>query len=153
AIALGTDIHREARPVPDGLYYPLFLRKAGYYCYGTGKQDYNARRVPKDLWEKTFYAKRPDKSKPFFAVFNYGVTHMTRVATLTTDNRSPRTVDPAKVRVPAYIPDLPEVRDDIAWHDDAMNLLDHWVAQRLEELRKSGEADNTIVIISADHGG
>jgi len=157
AVSLGTDIHREKRPVPDFLYFPKYLRDAGYYTSNNAKQDYNNLKTPKNVWDASgknaTYKDRPDKSKPFFAVFNTGITHMSRVATRTTEGRSSRSVPMDKVIVPPYIPDLPEVRDDISWNMDAVKRMDAWVGQQLKELEQSGEADNTIIFFYADHGG
>ena len=50
---------------------------------------------------KASYLKRTDKSQPFFAVYNCGITHMTRVATLNVEGRSPRTVSKSAVNVPS----------------------------------------------------
>ena len=157
AVSLATDIHRERRPVPDEFYFPIYLRQNGYYCTNNNKQDYNTMKTPDNVWDensnKTTYANRKNKSQPFFAVFNSGITHMGRVATKTVEGRSPRSVDLKAVMVPAYIPDLPEVRDDIAWNMDAVMLMDKWVGKQLAALRESGEAENTIIFFNSDHGG
>lgn len=157
AVSLGTDVHRQKRPVPDDFYFPIYLREAGYYTVNTAKQDYNNMKTPDNVWDisarNTSYVSRPDKSKPFFAIYNTGITHMGRVATRTVEGRSPRTVRMDDVQVPAYIPDLPDVRNDIAWNMDAVVLMDKWIGGKLKELKESGEADNTIIFFYADHGG
>lgn len=157
AISLGTDIHRESRPVADDQYFPQFLRRAGYYTSNNAKTDYNNKGTPKDVWNesnnKASYVNRTDKSEPFFSVFNCGITHMTRVVMPIADRKEARIVNMKEVTVPAYIPDLQEVRNDIAWNMDAVMLMDKWVGDRLDELNKSGEAENTIVFFYSDHGG
>lgn len=157
AASLGTEIHREKRPVPDAFYFPKYLRDAGYYTSNNSKQDYNSMKVPKNVWnisdKKATYQNRPDKTQPFFAVFNSGITHMGRVATRTTEGRTTRSVPMSNVKVPPYIPDLPEVRDDISWNMDAVKEMDAWVGKQLDDLEKSGDAENTIVFFYSDHGG
>ncbi len=157
AISLGTDIHREKRPFNDSFYFPVYLRQAGYYCTNNPKEDYNNQVTPANVWNqsnnKAHYINRPDKKQPFFAQFNQGITHMTRVATRTTAGRGKRSVDMKDVQVPAYIPDLPEVRDDISWNQDAVVMMDKWVGQKLEELKANGESENTIIFFFSDHGG
>ncbi|MEL7119360.1 MAG: sulfatase-like hydrolase/transferase [Bacteroidota bacterium] len=154
---LGTDWHREQRAVPTRFFYPNYLKKAGYYCTNNSKQDYNTRKVPKDLWhasnKKASYLNRPDKSKPFFAVFNYNGTHTKRIATRNIEGRNERSIDPASISLPPYLPDEKRIRDDIAWHYDAVSIMDNWIAKKLKELEESGEADNTIVFFYSDHGG
>jgi arylsulfatase A-like enzyme len=56
------------------------------------------------------------------------------------------------VPVPAYLPDTPVVRRDIAQHDDNTAEVDRLVGQRLEALEASGLAQNTVVIFIVDHG-
>lgn len=154
---LATDWHRQGRAVPQDFYYPIYLREAGYFCTNNSKRDYNANNSPKDIWDDSSknasYLERPDKNKPFFAVFNYNGTHTHRIATRNVDGRSPREIDPASIQLPPYLPDEPWIRDDLAWHYDAVSEMDNWVKARLEELEASGEADNTIVFFYSDHGG
>ncbi|TXF88047.1 sulfatase-like hydrolase/transferase [Neolewinella aurantiaca] len=154
---LGTDMHREARAVPSEFYFPRLLRQAGYFTTNNAKRDYNDSDIPTDVWDisknKAHYNKRPNPGQPFFAVFNLGTTHMSRLTKTPIGKRAGRITDPAKVSVPPYITDLPEVRDDIAWHLDAVAEMDTWVGEQLAELEASGQADSTIVFFFSDHGG
>ena len=157
AISFGTEIHREGRPVPRDLYFPRFMRQAGYYTSNNSKKDYNDKGTPDEVWNesngKASYLNRPNKSDPFFSVFNCGITHMTRVVIPLEERTGVRKVAMKDVQIPGYIPDLPEVRNDIAWNMDAVMLMDEWVGEKLAELKKSGEADNTIIFFYSDHGG
>lgn len=157
ATSLGTDIHREKRPVIDSFYFPIYLRKAGYYCTNNSKEDYNSLKTPATVWDESCknanYFNRKNKNQPFFAVYNQMITHMTRVATRTTEGREKRTVDMRDVKVPGYIPDLPEVRDDISWNMGAVELMDQWVGDMIAKLKADGEYDNTIIFFYSDHGG
>lgn len=154
---LATDFHREKRAVPNDFFFPKYLKEAGYYCTNNSKTDYNAKNYPKNIWNqsnrKANYKDREDKSQPFFAVFNYNGTHTKRVATRNTNNRTPRAITPENVVLPPYLPDVPEIRDDIAWYYDAVAQMDDWVKKKLKQLEESGEADNTIVFYYSDHGG
>ncbi|WP_349351600.1 sulfatase-like hydrolase/transferase [Flagellimonas sp. MMG031] len=154
---LGTDWHRLARPVPQEFYYPLYLKKAGFYTTNNSKTDYNDSNRPKNVWDLSkkgaTYVGRTDTSKPFFSVMNYGGTHTSRIATRDTLGRSPRRIHPDSVIVPDYLPDIPEVRNDLAWHYDSVSEMDQWVKEKLEELKDSGELENTIIFFYSDHGG
>ena len=44
--------------------------------------------------------------------------------------RLPLVTDPAKVRVPAYVPDTPEVRADLAQYYDRVAEAVAWLAER-----------------------
>lgn len=157
ATSLGTDIHREKRPVNDSFYFPIYMRRAGYYCTNNPKEDYNSVKTPVTVWDesgrKAHYFNRTNKNQPFFAVYNQNITHMTRVATRNTEGREQRTVAMKDVEVPGYIPDLPEVRDDISWNMGAVQLMDQWVGKMIAELKAKGEFDNTIIFFYSDHGG
>lgn len=154
---LATDLHREKRAVPTEFYYPKYLKDAGYYCSNNSKTDYNANNAPKNIWtasnKKASYLNREDKSEPFFSVFNYNGTHTKRIATKNTKHRDSRTIALDSVKLPPYLPDVAKIRDDIAWHYDAVNEMDFWVKTKLDELEASGEAENTIVFFYSDHGG
>lgn len=76
-----------------------------------------------------------------------------RKATPRSPGRSRREFhDPAKAPVPAYYPDAPEVRKDIATYYDLVTGLDHTVGRILKHLEEKGVADNTIILFFGDHG-
>jgi N-sulfoglucosamine sulfohydrolase len=59
---------------------------------------------------------------------------------------------PEDVVVPPYLPDLPEVRRDLALYYDEIGRLDHYVGEVLAELDRQGEAANTLVLFLSDNG-
>ena len=61
-------------------------------------------------------------------------------------------VDPAKVKLPAYLPDTPVVRKDWAEYLAGIEAADALIGQALEALKASGDAATTIVIFLGDHG-
>ncbi len=142
----------EAVP-PDGVRcFTERLRSAGYYCTNNSKQDYQFK-APPTAWDessrKAHWRKRPDPNQPFFAVFNFTVTHESGVFG---NGRSPKTVDPANVPVPPYYPDTPTVRGDLAKHYDNIAALDKQVGRVMRELREDRLLDSTIVFFFSDHG-
>jgi len=56
------------------------------------------------------------------------------------------------VRVPAYHPDTPEVREDWAQYYDKVSEADADAGRHLQELAAAGLADETIVFYYGDHG-
>jgi arylsulfatase A-like enzyme len=60
--------------------------------------------------------------------------------------------DPARVRVPGWLPDWPEVRQDLGHYYDFIARMDSQVGQILELLRARGQAENTLVIMTGDNG-
>lgn len=143
---------------PEGLQgFPVLLRAAGYYATNSAKTDYNAPIDPQTTWDDSsrtaHWRKRATPSQPFFSVFNHEVTHE---SCLFPDQDRPlgfAPTDPARVRIPAYQPDTPEMRADWARYHDHLRLLDEQIAGRLRDLERDGLADNTIVFYYADNGG
>jgi N-sulfoglucosamine sulfohydrolase len=60
--------------------------------------------------------------------------------------------DPAKVVVPPFFPDHPIVRTDILDYCHEIEHFDHHVAEAIALLEKTGELDNTIIVVTSDHG-
>src|SRR3546814_19378340 len=54
--------------------------------------------------------------------------------------------------IPALLPDLPAVRQDLGEYYDARSRLDTGVGMLLELLAESGRADDTLVIFLSDNG-
>ena len=60
--------------------------------------------------------------------------------------------DPSKVVVPEIFPDHPVVRNDILDYYNEIEHFDQMVSKALLALEKLGKLDNTIVVITSDHG-
>ncbi|MBM4047388.1 MAG: sulfatase, partial [Planctomycetes bacterium] len=147
----GTEHMRSMTRLPGGMrMFPQFLRDAGYYCTNNAKEDYNLAK-PGQVWDessKNAHWKNRRPGQPFFAVFNHEVTHESGI------RRRPHTLvhDPAKARVPAYHPDIPEVRHDWAQYYDNITTMDAQIGAKLKELADAGLAEDTIVFFYGDNG-
>ena len=132
--------------------FPEHLRAAGYYCTNNVKTDYNATVDLAATWDASsataHWRGRPMPETPFFAMFSNQMTHESQLFGTT-----PLTTDPAAMRVPAYLPDTPRVREDRAREYDNMARMDAALAERLAELEADGLAENTIVFFFGDNGG
>ena len=130
--------------------YPQFLREAGYFCTNNSKTDYNLRE-PGQVWDESSgnanWRKRAE-GQPFFAIFNSTKSHESQIRT------RPHTqiTKPEEVRIPAYHPDTPEVRQDWAQYYDKVSEADADAGKRLREIEEAGLAEDTIVFYYADHG-
>ena len=60
--------------------------------------------------------------------------------------------DDLKGRMPPFLPDVPEVREDMADYMGEILALDLMLRCFMEELEKAGELDNTVVIATGDNG-
>ena len=58
----------------------------------------------------------------------------------------------AAIRLPACLPDSPEVRSDVADYYFEVQRFDSHVGELLQELEKKNELENTIIIMTGDHG-
>jgi len=56
------------------------------------------------------------------------------------------------VLVPPFLPDVPEVRKDLALYDDEISRLDRYVGEVLAELDRQGVAGDTLVLFLSDNG-
>lgn len=61
-------------------------------------------------------------------------------------------VDPNYVRPPLPLPDTPDIRRDMAGFLSEAKRYDDWVGMVMGGLRDRGLLDNTLVIITTDHG-
>ncbi len=130
--------------------FPQYLREAGYYVTNNAKEDYNLEK-PGKVWDESSrkaHWRNRAPGQPFFAVFNFTVTHESQI------RRRPHEAvhDPSGVRVPAYHPDTSESRRDWAQYHDKITEMDGMAGKVLEQLREDGLADETIVFYWADHG-
>ena len=160
----GTQHMRSRHPIPTANKpYVTYLREAGYYCTNASKTDFNFLIDDKKVWDecsgKAHYKNRAE-AQPFFAIFNLTESHESSLfeGNITKRRKSglippqPR-VSPDDVFLRPYLPDLPEVRDDIATYYDMITLMDQRVGKILTTLEEQGLADDTIVFYFADHGG
>ena len=67
-------------------------------------------------------------------------------------NAIPEPHKPADALVPPYLPDTPEVRQDLALYYDEISRLDSFVGKVLDELERQKIADNTVVMFMTDNG-
>lgn len=162
----------EAVPPSFVKAFPELLRAAGYYTINNAKTDYQFGS-PFTVWDENgpeaSWTNRP-KGDPFFAMYSSLPTHESGLFTPESvaagmpsaipaaealEKRRaalPHRTRPDDVVVPPYYPDTPTIRADIARQYDNVQLMDAWVGERLDELKREGVLDNTIVIWATDHG-
>ncbi|HEY0624938.1 sulfatase [Sphingomonas sp.] len=164
------DVHHQS--LLDGIEtLPSLLRRAGYATALVGKKHigpdsafpFEAELVPersgiRDVREMAVAAGsfiRSTNDRPFFVTVAYSDPH--RAATDYGNDRAwpgvkPVRYDPARVHVPAHLPDLPAVRQDLAGYYESLSRLDTGVGMLLDLLAESGRADDTLVIFLSDNG-
>ena len=60
--------------------------------------------------------------------------------------------DELQGKLPAFLPDVPEVREDLADNFGEVAALDGAIGLIVQHLEQIGELDNTLLVISGDHG-
>lgn len=151
APTLGTQHMRSVVTMPPWLrFFPAYLRDAGYFTTNRHKMDYNATVLPGTWDENNVKAHWRNRSpgQPFFSIFNFTESHESSL-----HKRFPLTVDPAKVRVPAYLPDTEIVRTDLAQYYGRVTAADERIGEVLAQLEADGLAEDTIIFYYSDHGG
>lgn len=63
-------------------------------------------------------------------------------------------IDPEslKGKLPPFLPDVPVVREDVADYFGEIAAFDAALGVLLAELKTAGELDNTLIVVSGDHG-
>ncbi|MEG2219287.1 MAG: sulfatase-like hydrolase/transferase [Muribaculaceae bacterium] len=165
---LGTNNHRYARTIPNSIKaFPYYLRKAGYYTSNNVKTDYNISNPSfiSETWNesssKAHWRKRLSSDQPFFSVFNIMYSHQSYVsrneysyylAQVYNKLDNSRITKDEDAIVPDFYKYSDETKMLMARVQNCINYTDQLIEERLEELRKDGLDDNTIVFIFADHG-
>jgi len=173
----GSRLPYAAVPPPQIKAYPELLRALGYYTTNNGKTDYqlsfSVNDGPFTIWDDS-NADHPWRGRPagqpFFAMVNIMETHESWTFPLDLDPQAHplaarfrqqlqeaiagrlQVHDPADVIVPPFLPDSQPVRQELAQMLDNIHYYERTVGRLLDELEADGLADDTIVIVTTDHG-
>lgn len=132
------------------------LRWGKRYLVGSrqGKKTY---QIARDLHHWFEQDRQPDR--PFFAVAHFGDPHWPwfyHPPFSWRDGRQkcPRVFAPDGTRFVAGVLDLTaeELKMMVDYYDGEVSFLDHSIGMMLDGLEKSGHLENTLIIITADHG-
>ena len=151
-------------PLPKRIpIYTRLLEKAGYHVGMTGKgwapgpvkghnpagKTYGSRgsRFKYTSAFRTFLGAR-QPGQPF--CFWYGSTEPHRGYKPGSGLKAGKTLELAEV--PKFLPDHRSVRSDLLDYAHEIEFFDTQLGQMLEILEKSGELDNTIVVVTSDNG-
>ncbi len=138
--------------------YPHLLRSAGYHV-GSWRKSWGPGRLT-GKWKGNppagkvyskgfaqFLADRPEK-KPF--CFWLGASDPHRAYKLHSGRNSG--MDLSKIKLFEHFPDSEVVRGDVADYYYEVQRFDSDVASALALLEQKGELDNTVIVVTGDHG-
>ncbi len=156
--------------VPSIKPTPTLLKAAGYQCGLIGKLHVNPEsaftwdfvaRGGRDVRAMAEDGRKFFKSagnKPWYLHVGYAEPHRGRAAGTDgfANKEYPGVVrtpfDPAKIKVPSFLPDLPETRSDVAQYYEASSRLDQGIGMMIEALKEAGQLDNTLILYVGDNG-
>ena len=96
-----------------------------------------------------------DDSKPFFLYFCGLDAHRSGKGFAnehTLPGVTPVVYDPAKLTVPSWLPDRPEVRQELAEFYQAISRWDQGVGALISALKETGHYDDTLILCLSDNG-
>jgi N-sulfoglucosamine sulfohydrolase len=168
---LSHDVHNFSL-LDDVRTLPWMLKQAGYATAIVGKLHvkplaalaYDAWLLPETPGDRDVAAMARAagtwmraQSKPYFVTVGYSDPHRAGDSSQFGNTRdwpevARRRYAPAEVQVPAHLPDLADVRADLAQYCEAVSRLDAGVGLLLGELERGGRAGDTLVIFLSDNG-
>jgi N-sulfoglucosamine sulfohydrolase len=134
--------------------YPHLLADAGYAMghsgksYGPGPQTWKVHPAGPRFANFNAFLKEVPEGKPFVYWLGTGDPH--RPYKLHSGKAAG--MDLSKVQMFEHYPDHEVVRGDVADYYVEVQRFDSLVASAIAELEKRGELDNTIVVMTGDHG-
>jgi arylsulfatase A-like enzyme len=148
----GAENLHEPLPVEQTIV-PELLKARGYWtanvakCHlgGPAQQKFDKMYGKIDAWSD-FFDERP-KDKPFFLAVGFHDAHRPFERGCI---NTPYTHD--EITVPPYLPDTPEVREDLAGFYDEITRMDETIGAILERCEDEGLLENTFVMFLGDNG-
>ena len=167
---LAHDVHNQ-HLLPSVRTLPQLLKAAGYRTALVGKKHilpedalpFDEELAPErsGMRDVAFMAGEARKflgksaDRPFLLIVGYSDPHRAEQNfgnTRAWPGVKRETYDPAKVVVPAHLPDLPDVRRDLADYYESVSRLDSGIGLLLDALRDTGHGSDTLVIYLSDNG-
>jgi arylsulfatase A-like enzyme len=135
--------------------YPELLGKKGYATgvsskgWGPGRTATGGRQLVGPRFKNfPVFLKQKPKGKPFCYWVGSSDPHRGYVK----GSGKKSGMDLSKIKLFAHYPDSPEVRGDVADYYFEVQRFDRLVGDAIKALEENGELDNTIIVMSGDHG-
>jgi N-sulfoglucosamine sulfohydrolase len=115
-----------------------------------------------DAAAREFFGRAARKGRPFFLMANSDDPHRPFHGSQQERNKfkeqretipaPSRVYGPDEVEVPGFLPDLPDVRKEVAQYYCSVRRCDDTVGAVLRALRESGHYESTLIMFLSDHG-
>ena len=141
----------------DLVVYPDLLEKAGYHVgiegKGWGPGNYQAsgwKRDPGGNRYNSFeeFYNEAERGQPWCYWFSSRNPHRP----FGNDGGKKANIDLNKIKVPAYLPDVLPVREDMEGYYSEIEHFDDEVGDYLSLIGEMGQLENTVVVICSDNG-
>ncbi len=113
-------------------------------------------------YAKNFFQQASNKGQPFFLMANSHDPHRPFHGSVQERNRFKQGLKniPApsrvyrieEIQVPGFLPDIPDVRKEMAQYYSSVRRCDDTVGAVMRALRESGQAENTLIMFLSDNG-
>jgi len=170
ATTFGLHNHHSSRSEESAIYLPAHVKtipeifkEAGYFTFNLGKDDYNFRYDREKLYSGKYrvhplYGKTGTEGDwrdcpsghPFFGQIQLRGGKHVNAKDFREKVKEP--IDPESIKLPPYYADHPVMRKEVADHYNTIRITDQEVGGIIDELKKAGLLDNTIVFFFTDHG-
>jgi N-sulfoglucosamine sulfohydrolase len=135
--------------------YPEVVARSGYSighsskAWGPGRTETKGRKLVGSGF-KNFRAflESKEKGKPFCYWLGSSDPHRGYAK----DSGKKSGMDLSKIKLFGHFPDSPEIRGDVADYYFEVQRFDKLVGDGIAALEEAGELDNTIIVMSGDHG-
>ncbi len=163
-----TDVKRVGPPLPDllkknGYYLGIIHKLSEVYPWDYRKKENkskgrNVKAYRTDITKMIKQAK--SRNKPFFIMANtndphrhfYGAEKYKELRDQGKVSQPSRVYTSEEIKVPGFLPDLPEIREEVANYYSSARRSDDAVGEILKTIDDHNLTDNTIVLFLSDNG-
>ena len=141
------------------------LKPIEKFCWDTviGAAKLGNGRSPELYYQHSveFFQRAKSENRPFFLMANSQDPHRPFAGSAHEKARekkgnpmppASRYYKPEEIEVPGFLPDLPDVREEVAQYYSSVHRCDETVGEVLRALKESGLEDNTLVMFLSDNG-
>ncbi|MDR3232376.1 MAG: sulfatase [Planctomycetaceae bacterium] len=170
-IPINNDVPTLQESLEKAGYYKGIMAKVGHLAPGekfhwdmvVPAEKLDVGRNPQKFYQycTEFFNNAKKYEKPFFLMANSQDPHRPFAGS---DNEQKgkhanqqfpavsRTIAPEEIAVPGFLPELPDIRKEVAQYYTSVHRCDETVGKILQALKESGLEDNTLIMFLSDNG-